>query len=184
MSADISSVQQWLADQKDAMIGLLEEVVNVDSGSYDKAGVDSSGHGIATTVHPRETYGDAITAAVSGSGGSNKPIILMGHRDTVFPNGETARRPFRIENGRGYGPGVADMKAGLTMNCFILAAFAVVVGMIVGAADHVDAEPFEVLEAGLRLQPVDVGRLDELQLPAAPHEESRRVRRRLALRTS
>jgi glutamate carboxypeptidase len=50
--------------------------------------------------------------------------VLMGHRDTVFPDGETTRRPFTIRDGVAYGPGVADMKAGLTMNCFILAAFA------------------------------------------------------------
>ena len=49
--------------------------------------------------------------------------MLMGHRDTVFPKGEPTRRPFRIENGNAYGPGVADMKAGLVMNAFVLAAF-------------------------------------------------------------
>ena len=48
----------------------------------------------------------------------------MGHRDTVFPDGEAARRPFTIRDGIAYGPGVADMKAGLVMNCFVLAAFA------------------------------------------------------------
>ena len=47
----------------------------------------------------------------------------MGHRDTVFPKGEPARRPFQIEDGRAYGPGVCDMKAGLVMNAFVLAAF-------------------------------------------------------------
>ena len=47
----------------------------------------------------------------------------MGHRDTVFPKGEVERRPFRIENGRAYGPGVVDMKAGLVLNAFVLAAF-------------------------------------------------------------
>ena len=50
------------------------------------------------------------------------PIVLMGHRDTVFPKGEAVRRPFRVENGRAYGPGVSDMKAGLVMNAFVLAA--------------------------------------------------------------
>ena len=47
----------------------------------------------------------------------------MGHRDTVFDKGEASRRPFRIAADRAYGPGVADMKAGLVMNAIILAAF-------------------------------------------------------------
>ena len=47
----------------------------------------------------------------------------MGHRDTVFPKGEAKKRRFRIEDGRAYGPGVADMKAGLVMNAFVLEAF-------------------------------------------------------------
>jgi glutamate carboxypeptidase len=126
------SILAWLAEQKPAMLTLLEEVVNVDSGSYDKPGVDAVGEvfrrffaeqGIATAVHPRDTYGDAITAEVGRGGGSNKPIVLLGHRDTVFPKGEVARRPFRTEGSRGYGPGIADMKAGLVMNAFVLAAF-------------------------------------------------------------
>jgi glutamate carboxypeptidase len=47
----------------------------------------------------------------------------MGHRDTVFPKGEAARRPFTIRDGRAYGPGVGDMKGGLVLNAFVLAAF-------------------------------------------------------------
>ena len=39
-----------------------------------------------------------------------KPVLLIGHRDTVFPKGEAAPRPFRIAKGRAYGPGVCDMK--------------------------------------------------------------------------
>ncbi len=126
------AILDWLGGQHDAMVSLLEEVVNLDSGSYDKAGVDAVGErfrrffeeeGIPTAAHPRETYGDAITVEVAGAGGSNKPIVLMGHRDTVFPKGEARRRPFRIADGRAYGPGVADMKAGLVMNAFVLAAY-------------------------------------------------------------
>jgi acetylornithine deacetylase/succinyl-diaminopimelate desuccinylase-like protein len=48
---------------------------------------------------------------------------LLGHRDTVFARGEVARRRFSLSGDRAYGPGVADMKAGLVMNAFILAAF-------------------------------------------------------------
>jgi glutamate carboxypeptidase len=123
-------ILEWLGGQRDAMLALLAALVNTDGGSYDKAGVDAVGghirdflgeHGIATETAAGEKFGDAITATV-GHGG-NRPILLMGHRDTVFPKGEPARRPFKIEGDRAYGPGVADMKAGLVMNCFVLAAF-------------------------------------------------------------
>ena len=72
-------ILDWLASQQGAMLALLEEVVNVDSGSYDKEGVDAVGdcfrrffarEGIPTATHGRETFGDAITAAVAGSGGA------------------------------------------------------------------------------------------------------------------
>ncbi|MCG8558875.1 MAG: M20 family metallopeptidase [Hyphomicrobiales bacterium] len=113
------------------MLALLEELVNTDSGSYNKKGVDAAGsvlrnfledRGIPCEIIPIETHGDAIRATVSGANG-NQPILFMGHRDTVFPEGEPTRRPFRVENGRAYGPGVADMKAGLAMSAFLLAAF-------------------------------------------------------------
>jgi glutamate carboxypeptidase len=77
--------------------------------------------GIRCETIANESYGDALRATVGGP--SNSAIMLLGHRDTVFPKGEPTRRPFRIENGKAYGPGVADMKAGLVMNAFVLAAF-------------------------------------------------------------
>jgi len=111
-------------------LALLEEIVNIDGGSYDKAGVDAVGvrirkfleeHEIACEMIENEKFGDALRATVGGP--SNSAIMLMGHRDTVFPKGEPTRRPFKVENGMAYGPGVADMKAGLVMNAFVLAAF-------------------------------------------------------------
>ena len=132
MTARDADALRWLDTQEGAMLTLLEELVNTESGSYDKPGVDAvggriaaflSGHGIPVTTIPVEGYGDALKAEVSGSGGGNRPVVLMGHRDTVFPKGEVAQRPFRIADGRAYGPGVADMKAGLVMNAFVLAAF-------------------------------------------------------------
>ncbi|GAK57345.1 acetylornithine deacetylase [Candidatus Vecturithrix granuli] len=41
-------------------------------------------------------------------------VLCLGHIDTVFPEGTAQERPFRLVNGRAMGPGVADMKAGLT----------------------------------------------------------------------
>ena len=125
-------VLAWLGQQHDAMVALLAEVVNIDSGSYNKAGVDAVGarfvrffaeHDITTSVIAGDQRGNVIRAHVDGIDGANAPILLMGHQDTVFPEGEAARRPFRLENGRAYGPGVADMKAGLVMHAFVLAAY-------------------------------------------------------------
>ncbi len=127
-----TAITGWLASQKEAMLALLAEVVNIDSGSYDKAGVDAVGarfvrffeeQGLPTTIEPHERFGNAIHVRLDDKPSNERPIVLMGHRDTVFPKGEVARRPFRIEGGRAYGPGVSDMKAGLVMNAFVLAAF-------------------------------------------------------------
>ena len=127
-----TQITDWLASQKQAMIDLLRDVVNIDSGSYDKAGVDAVGarfekhfaeHGISAWREQHDTFGDAIHALVAKPGSNEEPILLMGHRDTVFSKGEAERRPFTIREGRAYGPGVADMKAGLVMNVFVAAAF-------------------------------------------------------------
>lgn len=125
-------ILDWLAASGHDMLDLLERLVNIDSWSYDKAGVDKVGeeiaaflgqHGIDVTRIPVETHGDAFRASVGAAAG-NRPIMMMGHRDTVFPTGEVAKRPFKVEGDRAYGPGVADMKAGLVLNSFVLAAFA------------------------------------------------------------
>ena len=125
------AILDWLAQSKADMLALLEELVNIDSWSYDKTGVDKvgeaiagflEGHGIDVTRIPIETHGDSFRAAVGAAAG-NRPIMLLGHRDTVFPTGEVEKRPFKIKGDRAYGPGVADMKAGLVLNAFVLAAF-------------------------------------------------------------
>jgi glutamate carboxypeptidase len=125
-------ISGWLASQREAMLTLLGEAVNIDSGSYDKTGVDAVGrrfiaffreHGLATSVEAVEGYGDAIHVRLDEVRANERPVLLLGHRDTVFPKGEVARRPFRIEGNRAYGPGVADMKGGLVVNAFVLAAF-------------------------------------------------------------
>src|SRR5258708_10288963 len=131
MTQPADAILAHLASQHDAMVALLAEIVNIDSGSYNKAGVDAVGtrlrahldaHGVATEILPNATYGDALLARVSGGVG-NGQILIMGHRDTVFPDGTAAARPFRVEGTRATGPGVADMKSGLVMNSFVLQAF-------------------------------------------------------------
>ncbi|WP_135466862.1 M20 family metallopeptidase [Crenalkalicoccus roseus] len=173
MTADSTEakITAWLATQQEAMLSELERMVNTDGGSYDKAGVDAVGaqirdfcdrHGIPVEVVPRERHGDCLKARVEGGeapGGGNmrRSIVLMGHRDTVFPRGEPQRRPFRMEGGIAYGPGVADMKAGLVMNMFVLAAFrkfggapGPLLGLFTGDEEIGSPEGREVIEATAR----------------------------------
>ena len=123
----------WLAGQQGAMLALIERLVNTDSGSYDKAGVDAAGDilkshyrsiGLPPETIPNEHYGDAIRAVLPHpTTNDQRPVVLMGHRDTVFAKGEAGRRPFTIKDGKAYGPGVSDMKSGLVMNAFVIEAF-------------------------------------------------------------
>jgi len=127
-------VLAWLAARGGAMTELLEALVNVDSGTSDKPGVDAAGavlldfwraQGLAVSVIPREIFGDVVAADLACPGATDqRPVVLLGHRDTVFPKGEPVRRPFTIRDGRGLGPGVADMKSGLVIEAFVMAAFA------------------------------------------------------------
>ena len=132
-TSNAAQIREWLATQEGAMIDLLERMVNTDSGSYDKAGVDNVGAilkahyaslGLEAATEPNATFGEAIKVALRHkTANDQRPIILMGHRDTVFPQGEAGRRPFTIKDGIAYGPGVAVMKAGLVMNAFVIEAF-------------------------------------------------------------
>ena len=128
------NILDWLRSQEGAMFALIAQLVNTESGSYNKAGVDRVGQilqerlqsaGIQTTIHPSDTHGNCLSAEVPGSGGPGAPhVLLMGHMDTVFPDGTVAERPYRVEGSIAYGPGVADMKAGLVMNTYVAMAFA------------------------------------------------------------
>src|SRR3981189_2512489 len=123
-------VVDGIAAARAARLGLIEALVNTGSGSFDKAGVDAAGEcirgflaarGIACDVVRNDRYGDGIRATVGD--GDGRPILRRGPRDTVCARGEAARRPFRVTDGRGSGPGCCDMKAGLAMNAIVLSAF-------------------------------------------------------------
>ncbi len=126
------NIHNWLADQEAAMTDLLGRLVNIDSGSYNQEGVNRVGEVISQHLQsaglnirriPTAVSADCIQAYETPQAPARDHLLLLGHRDTVFPDGTAAQRPFRIENGKAFGPGVADMKAGLVMNTFVLEAF-------------------------------------------------------------
>jgi glutamate carboxypeptidase len=116
---DLERVAAQLETELPSFLADLETVVNIDSGTFDTSGVSRVAdflaeryvaQGASVETHPGVEYGDAIVARFTG--GRKGKILLVGHTDTVYPLGTVAARPFRIEDGRAFGPGVADMKSG------------------------------------------------------------------------
>ena len=128
--------------QKPAVVETLRELVNIESGSRDKEGLDRLaallGEKLAALggnvefyePTPEDTYklfdtpaqiGKVVTARFQGTG--KRRIMLLAHMDTVYPRGTLAKRPFRIDDKRAYGPGIADDKGGIAVILHTLAMF-------------------------------------------------------------
>jgi len=112
------------------MLALLQRMVEIESPSDNKAAVDKMGEFLAqefqnqggqVKVHKAADYGNHLQIEFAGTK-DQKPVMLLGHYDTVWPLGTLAGMPFRVEAGRAYGPGVLDMKAGIVMMMFALRA--------------------------------------------------------------
>lgn len=105
-----------------AQLALLEQVVNIDSGTGDAEGaarvmarlvpqLKAIGATIETVPAEAPGLGDNVVARLTGKGRGR--ILIIGHIDTVFPAGTVAERPFRTDEKRAYGPGVSDEKGGV-----------------------------------------------------------------------
>jgi glutamate carboxypeptidase len=115
----------------------LRRLVAIDCGSYSKAGVDEVGRivadrfrtlGATVEFDRNDELGDTVVGTYAGSGGPN--ALLVGHMDTVYPDGTVALRPYTERGTRAYGPGVADMKAGLLAGLHAVAAVQSVAGSL------------------------------------------------------
>lgn len=127
MERSAREVLDALQGRRSEMLALLERLVNIDSGSYCKEGIDACGRilanelealGFATTTITESESGNHIRAERSGKG--SQSLFLLAHLDTVYPSGTAARRPFRIEGDLAYGPGVGDIKGGIVQMLFAL----------------------------------------------------------------
>lgn len=123
-AAAAKDARVWaLANQHGAdQLKLLERVVNIDSGTGDVEGGTKVGEvlaqelraaGLNVTTSPAEAPGLApnLVATINGTGKGR--ILMIGHLDTVFEPGTAAKRPFRTDADRAYGPGVSDEKGGV-----------------------------------------------------------------------
>ncbi|WP_078431164.1 M20 family metallopeptidase [Metabacillus halosaccharovorans] len=111
-------METFLQQHSEKMLNFIEKLVNIDSGSYNKKGVDQIGEilrncyenlGFHVKVIPQKEYGNHLVIEHKES--INPSIVILAHMDTVFPKGTVLERAFRIEGQRAYGPGVIDMKS-------------------------------------------------------------------------
>lgn len=102
-------------------MALWQELVNRESGSADKAGVDKvqdriknilEAEGALVRMVEYEQAGNMLIAEIGGDR-AKAPVLFSGHVDTVFKTGTVEKRPFTVRDGKAYGPGVLDMKGGV-----------------------------------------------------------------------
>jgi glutamate carboxypeptidase len=112
-----------------AMLAALERLVRLESPSLDKARCDACADQVAELFlretgarairHRRPDRGDQLEIRI---GDGDRPIVLLCHHDTVWPEGTIGRLPFRVQGDRVTGPGSYDMKAGIVEAAFALRA--------------------------------------------------------------
>ena len=106
----------------------LEYIVNIDSGSRSPGGIAR----VAEFFQEKYTAMGWQTRLIDVNEGAGPclevrnttqeqfDVLLIGHMDTVFGEGIATSRPFAVKEGRAYGPGIYDMKAGLLLGYYAL----------------------------------------------------------------
>jgi glutamate carboxypeptidase len=112
------------------MVELIRQLVEQESPSFNKPAVDSFAQSLAKTlerggarvrVHPAKEFGNHVQADFAAAS-RQKPILLLGHMDTVWDVGTLKTMPMREKHGRLFGPGVYDMKTGIAQMIFAVDA--------------------------------------------------------------
>lgn len=109
--------------EQPAYLETVKQLVAVDTGTGQQEGLSTVSQmlverlkalGAEVSSRPATpSAGDNIVGTLKGQG--SKDFLLMVHYDTVFAEGTAAERPFRTDDSRAYGPGVADAKGGVAM---------------------------------------------------------------------
>jgi glutamate carboxypeptidase len=124
----MSEIGDHLRGSQARMVRALEQLVMLESPTDDRAAVNGVADYLARAFGDLGATVERVAQAEVGDhlriewGLGEDQTLLLGHMDTVWPLGETARRPFAIEGDRARGPGVFDMKGGLVIALFVLEA--------------------------------------------------------------
>jgi glutamate carboxypeptidase len=127
---DYSQVLARLITWQDEMVAGVRELVTRESPTHDKPACDEmcallaerfESIGGEVKVHRQRTAGNHLLVSFAGPR-KHKPVLLLGHFDTVYQSGTLQKMPWAERKGKLYGPGVFDMKAGIVQMMFALRA--------------------------------------------------------------
>ena len=123
---------RYFRKQQTHMVETISQLVEIESPSDVKAAVDRLGAVLASrfddiggkvSFHSAEKVGNQLQVDFAVSGvGKRKPLLLLGHMDTVYPIGTISKMPCRVAKGRVWGPGVLDMKSGIALALHVMGA--------------------------------------------------------------
>lgn len=144
MTSSLQAVREAVAAREATYVSLLEQAVNIDSGSVDAVGVNAYGDFVQAELESRGwsverracpdrdgvPVGSMLVARRAGRHPVGRKVLLLAHLDTVFEVGEAGRRPFSIDGTMAHGPGVSDDKSGMA------AAVVAVDALVAAEADH------------------------------------------------
>jgi glutamate carboxypeptidase len=121
LSPDAALRVQYFAERQEQVVRDIRELVEIESPSDNKRALDRLGSVLAAKFealggrakfHKAADFGDHLQVDFAADS-SRKPVLLLGHFDTVYPLGTFKGMPCRLAGGRLTGPGVLDMKSGI-----------------------------------------------------------------------
>jgi glutamate carboxypeptidase len=124
----MSQIFDYLLERQQGMIQMLQELVHLESPSDERQAVNQVAERLAEAFVPLGARSQRLPQIAFGDhlrvewGDGERQILLLGHMDTVWPLGEVKERPFTVEGERATGPGIFDMKGGLVIGFYALAA--------------------------------------------------------------
>ena len=131
--SDTKALRQAVETQADGLVRMLRALAETESPTDDKDAVDAAvrltagfakASGGRVKLHKQKYFGDILELRFGPAHSNRKPVLLLGHLDTVWPLGTLKTMPWRETGGRFYGPGVLDMKAGIAMALAAIRALA------------------------------------------------------------
>ena len=129
---DVKSLLRYCRGELRPMLTCLRQTVEIESPSNSKPGVDRLARFVAKEfrrcagkVHLLEHPVAGCAVRAEFWAGKQKPILLLGHLDTVWETGTLAQMPFRVRGGRAFGPGILDMKSGIVIGLWAIRALQV-----------------------------------------------------------